>query len=233
MFDLMDALPVELRVEARRLRKVDGLSLASIASLLGISTTTVRRWTLDISLSRHQLKAIERERLAASLRGSHLMAAGCRDVRLRHQQEGRARAKQLDPLHMAGCMLYWAEGTKGRNRLSLANSDMNLMWLYRRFLSESLDVTVSRMTFRLHVYTGNGLSIRQVENRWLDVLELPRSCLRSHSVNRRPAATSGVKCNKLPYGVGTLSVLRSTPLVQHIYGAIQEYGGFDEAAWLN
>ena len=38
--------------------------------------------------------------------------------------------------------------------------------------------------------------------------------------------------NKLPYGVCTLKV-HSTQAVQHIYGAIQEYAGFDQPAWLD
>ena len=37
--------------------------------------------------------------------------------------------------------------------------------------------------------------------------------------------------NKLPYGTCRLSV-HSTAIVQHIYGAIQEYAGFDRPEWL-
>ena len=142
------------------------------------------------------------------------------------------KAKEGDPLHQAGCLLYWAEGRKSRNTLVLANSDPNLMRLFRRFLSECFQITPAQMTLRLHAYTGNGLTIREIEDRWLKALNLPRSCLRKHSINRRPAPTSGVKRNKLPYGVADLGVLRSTGLIQHIYGAIQEYGSFDEPCWL-
>src|SRR6266508_4201981 len=101
------------------------------------------------------------------------------------------------------------------------------------FLSQCFEIEPDEMTFRLNVYTGNGLSIREIEERWLRALELPRSCLRKHTLNNRTATTSGVKKNKLRYGVGNLHVLRSTWLIQHIYGAIQEYGGFDEPKWLD
>ena len=37
--------------------------------------------------------------------------------------------------------------------------------------------------------------------------------------------------NRLPYGTCRVSVCR-TRIVQHIYGAIQEYGGFDRPEWL-
>ena len=42
-------------------------------------------------------------------------------------------------------------------------------------------------------------------------------------LNHFPTSSSGKKRNRLPYGVCTLSVARSTRLVQHIYGAIQQY----------
>jgi hypothetical protein len=38
--------------------------------------------------------------------------------------------------------------------------------------------------------------------------------------------------NRLPYGTCRLMV-HSTQVVQHIYGAIQEYGGFDRPEWLD
>jgi hypothetical protein len=37
--------------------------------------------------------------------------------------------------------------------------------------------------------------------------------------------------NRLPYGTCRLGV-NDTQIVQHIYGAIQEYGGFDREEWL-
>ena len=161
------------------------------------------------------------------------MVTRTRAKRLAWQAAGRARARDGDLLHQAGCLLYWAEGSKSRNTVTMANSDMNLMRLFRQFLTQRLGVEPDQMTFRLNVYTGNGLSIGEIEDRWLSALELPRSCLRKHTLNNRPAPTSGVKSDKLPYGVGNLNVLRSTWLIQHIYGAIQEYGGFDEPRWLD
>jgi hypothetical protein len=57
--------------------------------------------------------------------------------------------------------------------------------------------------------------------------------LRKHTLNHLPTSSSGGKKNKLPYGVCALRVLRSTRIVQHIYGAIQEYAGFEEPRWLD
>jgi hypothetical protein len=99
-------------------------------------------------------------------------------------------------------------------------------------LRTSLQIEPERVTLRLNVYTNNGLSIREIEDFWLTALELPRSCLRKHSLNHYPTSSSGKKKRKLPYGVCTLC-LYDTRVVQHVYGAIQEYGGFDEPRWLD
>ena len=129
-------------------------------------------------------------------------------------------------------MLYWAEGSKSRNTVKLANSDVELVAFFCRFLRESLHVADARMRLALNVYLGNGLTIEEIEDHWLQALGLPRSCLRKHTVNCKPTSSSGRKKNKLPFGVATVSV-QSTELVQHIYGAIQQYASFDNRIWLD
>ena len=129
-------------------------------------------------------------------------------------------------------MLYWAEGTKDRNSVRLANSDPDLIAMFRRFLTDSLDLRPDRIKIRLNVYLGNGLSLIDIEEYWLGVLELPRECLLGHTLNHMPTSSSGKKKARLPYGVCHLAV-NDTRLVQHIYGAIQAYGGFERRTWLD
>ena len=142
-------------------------------------------------------------------------------------------ARDRDLLHLVGCMLYWAEGAKSRNALHFANSDPDMLRVFRRFLTDALGVDPTDIRLRLNVYTNNGLSIEEIEQYWLGTLDLPRSCVRGHTLDHTPTSSSGRMKNKLPYGVCMLRVARSTRLVQHIYGAIQEYGGFDQPEWLD
>ena len=103
---------------------------------------------------------------------------------------------------------------------------------FARFVRECFGTKVDDFSLRLNVYLGNGLSLEEIEDHWLLHLGLPRTCLRRHIVDHFPTSSSGRKRN-LPYGVCTLTVRRSTHLVQHIYGAIQEYAGFEEPRWLD
>lgn len=129
-------------------------------------------------------------------------------------------------------MLYWAEGAKNKNTARFSNSEVPMVAAFARFIRLFFDVPNERFTLRLNVYTSNGLSLAEIETHWLDALALPGTCLRNHTLDHFPTSSSGGKANKLPYGVGTLQVLQSTHIVQHIYGAIQEYGGFEEPRWL-
>ena len=213
------------------------MALKRIAARVGVSVSSVSVWTRDIELTPKQ-----RERNLRGPRGpqnpEHIARRVTtwkrvnRERRLGYQRDGRERARERDPLHIAGSMLYWAEGTKCRNSVRLANSDAYLLRFFRRFLTDTFNLEPRDFTLSLHVYVGNGLSVRQIEEYWLTALQLPRSCLRKHSINPLPTSSSGRKRHKLPYGVCTLSVY-SSRVVQHIYGAIQEYAGFEEPRWLD
>ena len=225
----------EKRNEARRLRREEGMAIKKIAERIGVSPASVLVWTRDIELTSQQLADLQgRERRNRESFGSRseTWAHVARVRRLAWQEEGRRRARLGDARHEAGCMLYWAEGGKSRNLLSLANSDANMMRFFARFLRECLDVDSQRFRVRVNVYLGNGLSIAEIEDYWLNTLEAPRSCLRGHTINSLPTSSSGQK-KSLPHGVCTLRVSKGTSLVQHIYGAIQEYAGFEEPRWLD
>lgn len=130
-------------------------------------------------------------------------------------------------------MLYWAEGAKTGNTVHLANSDPAMMDLFVRFLRECFSLTSEDLTFNLNVYTNNGRCIEEIEDYWIALLGLSRRCARKHVVNHYPTSSSGKKFNKLPYGVCSVKVKRSTWLLQHIFGAIQEYSGIDQPTWLD
>jgi len=130
-------------------------------------------------------------------------------------------------------MLYWAEGTKHRNCLKLANSDPDLLRFFVRFLKECFGVPTQDFTARVNCYTTTDLSLDAVEQHWSTTLGIPHAAFSKATVNSHPTSSSGRKPGKLPYGVCTVGVRRSTWLLQHIYGAIQEYAGFDNPGWLD
>jgi hypothetical protein len=201
-----------------------------IAATLGVSLSSVSIWTRDIELTPEQ-RAANLSR-AGAVRGPAWSEEN-RERRRTFQLEGRDRARFAEPLHVAGCMLYWAEGAKARNAARFSNSDPAMCALFCRFMRECFAVSSDRLTFSINVYTNNGRSIDEIEAFWLELLELPRSSARKHMTNHFPTSSSGTKRNKLPNGVCTIRVTKSTRIIQHIYGAIQEYAGIECPEWLD
>jgi transposase-like protein len=234
MFDGKPYKPRE-RAQARALR-TQGWSYHRIARELGISPSSALKWTRDIELTPEQIAMNLGKGTPAArdlvMRRAAAWSAACRRRRESHQQAGRVKAREGDPLHCAGCMLYWAEGAKNKNSVLFANSDLGMVRFFAGFARAFFEVPDDHFTVRLNVYLGNGLALEEIESHWLGALDLPRECLRKHSVDHFPTSSSGSRVNKLPYGVCTLRILKSTHIVQHIYGAIQEYAGFDEPRWL-
>ncbi len=219
----------ELRQQARRLRQ-DGMSVREIAETLHVARSSVSVWVRDIQLTQGQIDRLKdkQRQSAGRYKGSQTNRAKYRALRCQYQQEGRESAKLKRPLHFAGCMLYWAEGAKHKNALYFVNSDHHMLRLFMRFLREELHVSNLDVTLYIQCHSSDPDEIRRIERYWIDTLELEPSCLRKTHIKK------GTQYRKstLENGVCGINVLRSTPLLHHIYGAIQEYGGFDNPAWL-
>jgi hypothetical protein len=129
-------------------------------------------------------------------------------------------------------MLFWAEGSRRRDAVQITNSDPELLRLFTRFLRTSFDVRDDAMRVTCHLFADHLERQTEIEQHWLDVLGLPRSCLTKSSVNVYSKYSLKKRRNKLPYGTCRVTV-SSTRLVQTLYGSIQEYGGFDRPEWLD
>jgi hypothetical protein len=113
----------------------------------------------------------------------------------------------------------------------LTNSDADMLAFFLRFLRECYGVEDDGIALTVNCFLGNGLSLEEIESWWLDRLELPASCLRQATVNRPSSASKGVR-PQLVHGTARIAV-GSTFIVQSIYGAIQEYAGFERPEWID
>lgn len=128
-------------------------------------------------------------------------------------------------------MLFWAEGSRDRNVVAFTNSDSEMVAFFLRFLRTCFGVPDQKVRVTCNLFADHAQRQEEVERFWLDLLRLPKECLRQSTVNRYSKYTKKKRCNKLPYGTCRLTVC-DTRLVQHIYGAIQEYAGFEREAWV-
>ena len=228
---MLSILRTREQQEARTLR-AKGWSVKEIEQHLGVARSSVSVWVRHVELSPEaRARLIERTRLGPVV-AAERKAARAREVRRGYQEEGRRSARERGPEYRGGCMLYWAEGSKSRNQLTMANADPDLLKMFVDFLRSEFDVASESITVRCNLLADHVTKQREVERFWLDRLELPSSSLRKSHVNVYSKYSQKERKNKLPYGTCAVQV-NSTRLVQTIFGSIQEYGGFDRPEWLD
>jgi hypothetical protein len=158
--------------------------MKEIAKLVGCSLSSISCWTRDIQLTPEQCARLRSRN--PSINGQ-LVAAANRErglVRRRaFQTNGRTKCNKRNELHIAGCMLYWAEGAKGKNTVQFVNSDPEMARYFVGFLRACYDVPDESFRIDCNLFADHIERQQEIEQFWLDTLELPVSCLRKSTVN--------------------------------------------------
>lgn len=212
----------EKRKRARKLRR-GGASYSEIQKELHIAKSTLSTWVSDIELSDDQRRQIKGRK---KFRGSN--ESFYRNKRRAYQDAGREMARSIpDKDFVIGCMLYWAEGGKGRNMLQFSNSDPEMVKVFIRFLDRFF--AAENISTYVQCYDGNGLNAQDVETFWADVVG--RGPVK---VRMKPASKTGrgSKANKRPHGCCYINLCK-TEAVQKLFGAIQELTGIERPEWLD
>jgi len=124
-------------------------------------------------------------------------------------QELRAVARDLvselatDPLWVAGLVLYWAEGAKTRNFVSMANTDPRALRLFILWLRTYLDPTAQ---FSLHLHLHEGNDERKAMGYWRAETGLVDANF--HKTFIKPKGT-GHRKNHLLQGICTVKLRRA------------------------
>jgi transposase-like protein len=226
-------MKTEERKRAREMRRERGLAITEIARCLGVSKSSASLWVRDIQLTEEQHEALRGQNAAYNRqrKGREVATANRRTERVRAQEHGRLLARRAIPDHIAGCMLYWAEGAKDRNAVRFSNSDPDLVRFFVTFLRAHFDLADKDIRVTCNLFADHLERQQEIEQFWLDTLGLPEASLCKSVVNVYSKYSKKKRKNRLPYGTCRVVVSR-TRVVQHIFGAIQEIGGFERDAWL-
>ena len=220
------------REQARALRRDEGLSVKAIALCVGASPSSVSRWVKDVQLSEEQQAILLARAYNGGARGSSINATLRREARLLAQEDGRALARRGEPLHVAGCMLYWAEGWKSRNQIQFTNSDPDMARFFVTFLRTYFNLPDEHIRITCNLFSDHIAKQREIEQFWLDKLALPSESLCKSVVNVYSKYSKKKRTNRLPFGTCRIAVSR-TRVAQSILGSIQEYGGFQRDEWID
>jgi len=145
-----------------------------------ISKRTVSRWCRDIVLNRRQKKILwarakskyainfrkylERKSLRTKNKIKTLRVKGINKIGSLSERE----------LFVVGASLYWAEGFKKDTRIGFANSDLDMIKLFIRWLTKCLKITKDNLTFCVTVNASYRRKIAEIERYWVKSLGVSR-----------------------------------------------------------
>lgn len=214
--------------KAKNLRQ-EGWSVKSIAKELNVSVGSISVWVRDIVLTNKQKENLKHTQIKTTAEAVRTTA---KKKRINWQNSGRRLIKKCSKEFIAGIMLFWAEGSKKRNTVAFANSDPEMLKFFINFLRKYFNVTNKNITFCFQWYSNNTLKFSDVKKYWIKTLNIEEKNFRKCYIDYRPIKNIGKKIGKCPYGIGRLTV-NSTEIVQMLFGAIQEFIGFNNESWID
>jgi hypothetical protein len=218
-------------IQAARKMRSKGFTLPEIAEALKASKSSVHGWVKEVEISAAGKKRLARMDKAWRERTNPVRNKAWVDARKecrdQWRQEGREQAMKNDPHHAFACALYWGEGAKDKNDLRMCNSDISVLNTFVVFLKKYFGVSNDDLIIKLIAYT-DCLPRDQVETYWENGLNIPGATFGPHEFDTRKYITRGairLRSRRLKYGTCYLRVKKGTRILQHIYGALEIYGG--------
>lgn len=218
---------------ARRLRQEQGLPINEISKIVGVSKSSISLWVRDVPLSYEQKQVLLEKNPAynAQHNGGQSRKECALKLRKQYQEEGKLMARSGDKEIIAVSMLYWAEGSKDRCSVKIANTDVHLLKWFLDMMVKHFGVDRKNVSMRTQWYSNNDVSFEDMQKYWISNLQLDESSFRKCSIDPINIYSQKKRKCKHPYGTCTISIHR-TDIVQRLYGIIQEVIGVEKPEWI-
>ena len=157
--------------EQARLLRAEGRTVAHIASVLGVSKSSVSLWVRDIPIEVRRQVPVQRRphpQHVAKLAEIERCQSGAVDrVGLLSDQAFLA----------AGAALYAGEGSKTDGKVLFANTNADMVAFFCTWLRQFFAIDEARL--RARVYLHEGLDLNAAEEHWSGVASIPRAQFRA------------------------------------------------------
>jgi transcriptional regulator with XRE-family HTH domain len=162
---------VEAQEKAREMR-AEGRTLLDIATVLGVSKSSVSVWVRDVEFEPQPRRASAHRRPHAQHIAKLAEIVECNRLGIE-----RIGTLSDDAFLAAGAALYAGEGAKTANAVNFANTDPAMVAFHCAWLRRFFDIDESRL--RVRVYLHEGLDLDAAEAFWSDVTGVPREQFRT------------------------------------------------------
>jgi len=181
---------LERKNKAIDLRK-SGLSYRAIQKELGIPLSTLSNWFGGEEWSRKiaQNLMVESTKVSAVRLAQFKKARGFAlqfsyaETKIEAPKEYKKFAK--NPLFFAGLILYWVAGDQAsKYYLRLKSADPQKIILFKKFLTEVLDLPNDSVSY--HLTLSSGLKSPEIEQKWSEIAKIPLRSFTKSSFHRKP-----------------------------------------------
>jgi hypothetical protein len=213
----------DLAIKMRR----EGLSYREILQQIPVSKSSLSLWLRSVQLAKRQRQILTAKRYAAVLKGGQTrrrMRLQATEVALAYGRNQIQSLSEKEKL-LIGVALYWAEGSKQKERLvsapvSFGNSDPRMANLFIRWLREVVGCSLDAIRLGIYLHTSHAHRVVEVRRYWIKQLKVPVREIPIYFKKGNPK-TKRYNTAKSYYGLIRISVLRSTQLNRIINGWIE------------
>ena len=183
--------------KAVNLRK-NGYSLGMIREQLGVAKGTLSYWLREVPISKINPEVLKRVKLSRMKMAQTKQARQSLEIRqMKAQGFEEVATVSRREFWLAGVALYWAEGSKVFEDISLTNSDPDTIRFYVKWLKECCGANVSNMRAVVHIYPDvDPVTAKQY---WAKITGIPITQFYKVQVDQRNNKKK-FKHGRLPYG---------------------------------
>ena len=163
--------------KAIRLRR-KGNSYSEILKEIPVAKSTLSLWLRSVGLAKEQKQRLTEKRLAAALRG----AKAKKDQRLAITKEIKDKARNEigklsdRELWFVGIALYWAEGSKERQKSSIVqfgNSDPQMIKLFLKWIRKVCKIPIKDIFFEIYLHKTAAKRESEIKKYWSEITRFP------------------------------------------------------------
>ena len=162
---------IENKIKAQTMRK-NGFSLGQITSRLKVPRSTVYYWISKIPLSVNEEVKLRKKRENARIKGGLTRHKQRLETIKMYEETAIQDIKKISPreLFLIGISLYWAEGSKQKNRcisqpVIFSNNDPKMIRIYCRWL-DKIAIPHNRRKYTLYIHRQYLHLEPSIKNAW-------------------------------------------------------------------
>lgn len=226
-----------LRTEAIRLR-LQGYTYGQIRKELNLAKSTLSDWLRNLPLPEDTIKRLSENReISRDIRIERFRQTYQNKWISRLSNVLESQTKEVLPLtekelFLAGVFLYWGEGSKQRNRVSISNTNPRVIKFALYWMTKNLKVPKDKIQIRLHLYSD--MDIKKETDFWSRTLKIPKSQFKPAYIKQ--TTREGITYKSFGHGTCNLicfSVTLSEKIAMTIKAISEFYGEKSDNFWYN